>query len=626
LKREARREAGLLLAACLLTYANGLSGAFTYDDKAVVRDNLLIRSPGSVPQLFRTSYFGWPRGVGANYRPVLMLSYAAQWWIDSGRVEAYHAVNVLLHASVTLAFWLLLRRLRVGGAAAFAGALVFAVHPLHVEAVTSVVGRGETLAAVFVSGYLLLGLAAVRGPRRFLPLAGALVCYALGSLTKESAVVAPALAFLTLLAAEAGALRARIRLAFSQGLWLYVGSAAVLFGILALRREVLGTALSGGAGIYELENPLAPLPLLPRVWNAALVLVRYAGRIAFPLELTADESAWSLPMATGRSPLALLGVGLFAAGAILALARFSRKPPVAYGLLFFGLAFLPASNLLFPIGTIFAERLAYLPSAGLCLVLGLAIAGAGDLPDLPRRRGILLAAVALAFAARAAVRNPVWRCDDVLFANSIRSSPQSAKAWYNDALIAVDRGDPKRGLEHARRATEIYANYWDAFAVKGHAERDLKLFAASEASYRRAVELNDTYENGWYGLGMTREASGDLPGAEDAFASGLDEVETSFPLAYNLARIRTALGSAAAEEDWKRAVGLSPGSVAARLSYAGWLSGRGRESDARRQWREALRREPSNLEALKGLAESDARLGFSLGERLARAKIARLSG
>lgn len=626
MKREVSLQAGLLVAACLLTYANSLSGAFTYDDKAVVRDNPLIRSPASVAQLFRTSYFGWPRGVGVNYRPILMLSYAAEWWIHGGRVEAYHAANVLLHAAVTLAFWLLLRKLRVGGAAAFSGALLFAVHPVHVEAVTSVVGRGETLAALFVAGYLLLGLAAALGPRRFLCVAGALVCYVLGSLTKESAVVAPALAFLTLLVAGEGTLSVRIRFAFSRGLWLYAGSAAVLFGVLAVRRDVLGTALSGGGGIYELENPLAPLPVLPRVWNAALILVRYTGRIAFPLELTADESAWSLPLVGGRSPLALLGVGLLATAAILALARFSRKTPAAFGLLFFGVAFLPASNLLFPIGTLFAERLAYLPSAGLCLVLGLAISGSADLPNLARRRGIALAAVALAFAARAAVRNTVWRSDDALFANSIRTSPRSAKAWYNDALIAVDEGDPKRGRDHARRATEIYANYWDAFAVKGRAERNLELFAESEASYRKAVELNDTYENGWYGLGMTREARGDLPGAEDAFASGLDEVETSFPLAYHVARIRTALGAATLEEDWKRAVGLSPGSVAARLGYAGWLSAQGREADARKQWREALRREPANLEAWKGLAESNARLGFSLGELLARAKIARLSG
>src|SRR5262249_47819512 len=148
---------------CLLTYANALSGAFTYDDKAVVRDNPLIRSPSSVAQLFRTTYFGWPRGVGVNYRPILMLSYAVQWWLHGSRAEAYHAVNVLFHTAATLGFWLLLRRLRVGGPAAFAGALVFAVHPVHVEAVTSVVGRGETLAALFVEGYLMLGLAAARG-------------------------------------------------------------------------------------------------------------------------------------------------------------------------------------------------------------------------------------------------------------------------------------------------------------------------------------------------------------------------------------------------------------------------------------------------------------------------------
>jgi protein O-mannosyl-transferase len=626
LKREGRLQAGLLLAACLLTYANALSGAFTYDDKAVVRDNLLIRSPGSAAQLFRTSYFGWPRGVGANYRPVLMLSYAAQWWVHGNRVEVYHAVNVLLHAAVTLAFWLLLRQLRIGDAAAFAGALLFAVHPVHVEAVTSVVGRGETLAALFVLGFLLLGLAAARGRRRLLLLAGAFGCYVLGTLTKESAVVAPALGFLTLLAAGEGKLRARIRFAFSRGLWLYVGSAAALLAVLALRRAVLGTALSGVGGIYELENPLAPLPLLPRAWNAALILVRYAGRIAFPLELTADESAWSLPLAMGRSPLALLGVGLLASAAVLALVSFSRRPPAGFGLLLYVLAFLPASNLLFPIGTVFAERLAYLPSAGLCLVLGLAIAGAADQRELSRRRRVALAVIAVLFGARAAVRNTIWRSDDALFANSIRTSPRSAKAWYNDALNAVDRDDPRRGLDHARRAIEIYPNYWDALAVKGRAERDLKFFAESEASYQKAVELNDTYENGWYGLGMTREAAGDLAGAEDAFASGLDEVETSFPLAYHLARIRTALGSETVEQDWNRALGLFPGSVAARLGYAGWLSARGREADARRQWREALRRAPANLEALKGLADSNARLGFSLGERLARAKIARLSG
>src|SRR5262249_43960143 len=61
----------LLVLACIVTYANGIGGDFTYDDKAIVRDNARIRSPSKVSEILRTQYFGGPRGTGANYRPVL---------------------------------------------------------------------------------------------------------------------------------------------------------------------------------------------------------------------------------------------------------------------------------------------------------------------------------------------------------------------------------------------------------------------------------------------------------------------------------------------------------------------------------------------------------------------------
>ena len=101
-KRDKWQWAAVLIAACILTYANGLGGDFTYDDKAIVRDNPRIRSPGNVSQIFTTSYFGGPRGPGTVYRPVLLLSYAVQWWIHGRQAVAFHAVNVLLHAGATL--------------------------------------------------------------------------------------------------------------------------------------------------------------------------------------------------------------------------------------------------------------------------------------------------------------------------------------------------------------------------------------------------------------------------------------------------------------------------------------------------------------------------------------------
>ena len=131
--------------------------------------------PRTLDEIFTTQYFGGERGTGTAYRPVLLLSYAVQWWIHGGEPAAFHAVNVLLHGAATLLLARLLLTLGIAPPAALASALLFAVHPIHVEAVTSIVGRGETQAAALVLGYLLLGLrfADRRGQAVALVVAGA---------------------------------------------------------------------------------------------------------------------------------------------------------------------------------------------------------------------------------------------------------------------------------------------------------------------------------------------------------------------------------------------------------------------------------------------------------------------
>src|SRR5512141_3254815 len=151
-------RAALLIVACVVCYANGLTGDFTYDDKAIIRDNLRLRAPAGLVSIFTTSYFGSPRGQGTGYRPILLVSYAIQWWLHGGAAFGFHVVNVALHVIVTLLLARLLAQLGVPDAVGFGAALLFAVHPIHVEAITSLVGRGETLAAAFVLGVLLLAL------------------------------------------------------------------------------------------------------------------------------------------------------------------------------------------------------------------------------------------------------------------------------------------------------------------------------------------------------------------------------------------------------------------------------------------------------------------------------------
>src|SRR6266542_3002413 len=567
-KRDKWQWAAVLIAACILTYANGLGGGFTYDDKAIVRDNPRIRSPGNVPQIFATSYFGGPRGAGTGYRPVLLLSYAVQWWIHGRQAVAFHAVNVLLHAGATLLLAALFLRIATPPAAALAGTLLFAVAPIHVEAVTSLVGRGEVLAAVFTLLYLHLALRhfrlssfalrasedrspaaappslfGLRRTRRLPALLAALLCYALAVLTKESGSSAPALALLLFVFVEEGGLRERLGRAFVRGFPVFCGSGAALAGIFLLRRWVLGGFIkSPGTGIFEVENALFPLDPLPRAVNACVILFRYLGRTVFPLHLSADESAWSIEVVSGKSPLAVGAVLLLAGITAVALWRLSSRSPLALRFLFFCLAFLPASNLLFPIGTIFAERLAYLPSGGLYLAAGALIAGsAASLPALTPRRSRLLAVAVLLLGARTIVRNSVWWSDEGLFLNLVRTAPESAKAHYDIAYIWADERQYSRARDQYEQATEIYEDYWDAWAGKGRVEKEMGLLSDAEDSYESAIEANPRYENGYFGLGQVREARGDPAGAEEIYRKGLARKKESLPLAYRLAVVRSRL-------------------------------------------------------------------------------------
>ena len=462
-------------------------------------------------------------------------------------------------------------------AAAFAAALLFAAHPIHAEAVASLVGRGETLAALFALLYLLAALRLRETPRRpAFVLAVALLLYALALLTKESAAAAPALAFLCDFRLAQGGTLASLREALRRGRALYAGSALVLAGSFALRAWVLGGWLrSGRSSIFEVENPLAHLPAIARVGNASLILLRYLGRILFPLRLSADESAWSIRPVPAASVLAIGAVLLLAAVAALALAR--PRSTAGFGVLFFGIALLPGSNLLFAIGTIFAERLAYLPSAGICLIAAAALAGtAGSLAELSRARQAVLAGILLLLAVRTVVRNTVWESDVSLFENSAAVAPQSAKNHYNLGYIRAENARFREGLEAYRRATEIYPNYWDAWTGRARCERELGMLAEAKRSCERSLEALPTFENGFFCLGLVAEAQGKDREAVEAYRRGLVKNPASLPLAFRAATVESQLGDPQAGDSWRRALKVHPASLSARFGYAKWLRAAGR--------------------------------------------------
>ena len=614
-----RRGAVLLLAAaCALPFANGLASDFTYDDKAIVRDNPRIRSPETLGQLSETSYVGGPRGSGTAYRPVLLTSFAVEWWIHGGRAVAFRAVNLALHLAATLMIWALFRRIHAGEAVALGGALLFAAHPLHVEAVTSLVGRAELLAAVLTLVFVHLGLRRREaGRRRRLPLLLAALAYLLALLSKESAATAPALAFLCFWRRAEGGPARRTRAALVENIPLWGASAAALVAYFGLRAWVLeGVLKAPGAGVFEVENPLAPLPALARAGNAAAILFRYVGRFLLPLRLSADESAWAIRPAPALSFLALGAGVLLLVATVAAIARPASL--AAFGFLWFVVAMLPGSNLLFATGTIFAERLTYLPSAGLCVALASVLLPSAALAT-PARTTVLAAAVVL-LSARTAVRNLAWWSDEALFENSAAVSPESAKNQYNLGYIRAERLRYHKGRAAYARAVAIYPRYWDAWAGEGKCERELGRLADARRSYERSLEALPTYENGFFGLGLVEEDSGRLAEALATYRRGLAKNPKSLPLAFRAATVASEMRDPAAEFLWKDALAGHPKSLPARFGYARWLAAEGRVAESRRELRRILSAAPYDAPALRFLADIQARDGRTLSAALALEK------
>ena len=401
---------GLLVAVVALAYGNSLANDFTLDDiQLSVVNNPQVTHP-SLRALFTPTKF-------TNvFRPVTFSTFALDWKIGHGFAPGFHVVNLVLHAIVTLLLYMLLQRLfqgsRQANPLALAAALLFAAHPIHTEAVASISGRAELLAAGFLIAAWLLHLEDREVP--------ALICFALALLSKESAVV-----FLPLIIIGDYA-NSNWKSAFR-----YLRTASITLLYLAVLWKVRGNQLGAGR-VPLLDNPLVGLSAGPRILNALRVAWKYIGLQLYPATLSCDYSYNQIPLYSWRHTLPAVLATVAAVGGWIWAVRKRRPGLVLAGGIYMA-GFAVTSNILMPIGTIMGERLAYLPSAGFCLLVALAWNWLRE-----RQRTIafgVLAILIVLLGVRTLVRNRDWKNNETLHFAQVRNAPGSAKTHQNIALV-----------------------------------------------------------------------------------------------------------------------------------------------------------------------------------------------
>jgi tetratricopeptide (TPR) repeat protein len=625
-ERRATLALGVLVAAlAAVVYLNSLPNDFVVDDRPVIVDNAFLRRPDGLRKIFTTdvwAFFG--QEGGSNYYRPLMHSASYVGWRLFGRQPAgYRALNILLHAAISLLLFLLLRRLgewrspsgslrqpapserHCHSRRAIAGfaALLFAVHPIHVEAVAWVSALPELQCSLFfLLGFLLYlhGGAAVRG--RWLAAAGVAACVLLGLLSKESGIVLPVmLAIYELFRRVQGP---RFKVQGRLAAWLGIGVALAAY--LLLRWNALGRLLPRPAG--------PPLPLGRVLAGWCALLYEYTVRVFLPLTFRPFHQ---LPYASGLfGGKAIAGLVIVLGLAALAAWLWRRGRIECLGVVLFFVALapsFPASH--YAHALVLGERYLYLASAGFCWLLaaGLEAASQADFGRRLRRLGVRLDAVFLLLVVLCAIRtvtfNRAWR-DEVAFYEGILKTEGDAPRIRPLLVEAfIRRGRPDRALDHALSIVRMNPDdpsahnslgfvYWalgEPEKAIGEYQQALKLarrrgqgaFAAralnnlaviySQAgrmdeaiqAYEEAVQLDPGFTDAHANLGAALFTVGRLEAAEQELRTALRMNPAAADAWVHLGMVLVARRDLpAARQALGRALALDPASERARSALA----------------------------------------------------------
>lgn len=553
------RTAGVLVGAVAgLIYLNALGNGFAYDDLHIVRDNAAIQSWATLPGALVVPY--WPGDYGTElglWRPVSTAFYGIQHILSGGSTVVFHAVNVLAHVGVSLLVLALLRLL-LSAPAAFAGALVFAVHPVHTEAVANVVGFSELISTAAIVAALIVHIRG--GPRsswRTALLVG--VLYAIGFGSKESAVTLPGLVLLV----DA----ARSRLGFGElprylaDRWrVYVVMFVVSMLLLWGRFQVLGSIAApfaplGGDMLYE----------IPRIWTLGEVWVHYVRLWVFPLDLSSDYSPGVIPISIGWRIDNALGIGL--ALLFLGLALYAWRRPsleagrdtskaAAFGGVWFLIAISPISNTVFLSGVLLAERTLYLPSVGLAAATGWLVVRIAQ--DRRKVAWIGLTVAVLASSVRVWTRNPTWYDNATMLTVLIRDYPQSGRSQWVLGDVLVLRGRVSEGLRSYRAAISLLGTHYQLVTEISKRLMDEEHYRAAEVLLRFAADDSPQYPLAHGLLALIRAEHGDAEAAEALARTSL-ELEDQDPTRHHLLAWALASQGRMEEAAEARARGLEQG-------------------------------------------------------------------
>ena len=564
----------LLLVVVFAVYVQVRTYSFvSFDDPIYVTENPQVRAGltwDGVAQAFATFR-------DSNWFPLTWLSHMLDYQLfglDSGW---HHLTNVCLHALSTVLLFAVLQRMTAARWRSALVAVVFALHPLHVESVAWVAERKDVLSALFWMLTLWAYAAYTSHPGRVRYIL-ALFMFCLGLMAKPMLVTLP----VVLILLDLWPLRRGFRML--EKLPFFAASlASSIIAYVAHQR---------GGAVATLEV----VPLATRVENGAVSYAVYILKTLWPKRLAVF---YPYPLQSLVMPAIFAAIALVAT-TVLTIRTFRQRPYLAVGWLWYIVTLLPVIGLIQTGSQARADRYTYIPMIGLTIALVWGLSEA--LKPWPRIQVALAASVVAACFTLTWFQVQTWRDDISLYQHAISVVPDNYLARFNLAAVLEAQGRTDDAVALLREAVRVRPYYVPAraelgqlLAVQGHSDEAL-------GELQTAVKLRPDDALARFRLGSVLGSLGRAPEAEEEFAQAIrlqpDNADAHYNLALALAqqdRMQEAT------QEFGATVRLRPDDADAHFNLGIALARLGRIDDAITQFSEALRVRPDFTAARRSL-------------------------
>jgi len=487
----------MVFVTALLVYANTLLNDFIWDDEYLILHNPQIKSFTHLGNVFRT-YVGYGSGnINNFYRPLQEISNMCDYALWGEEPPGFHLTNIMLHAVVSVLVFMFLLNVAKDMITAAVAALLYAVHPVHTEAVAYIAGRADPLYAIFMLASLILFARYAAGGGKTARLyVLSLAAFILSLLSKEMAVITPVLVFSYVFFF----IRGETTTAEYRGMkWKCMPYFVVAAGYGLARLTVLNfTDPVRTARIY------AAIPVHLRLITFLRSIGVYLRLIAVPVDLHMERI---IPVSRSVLEVSSAMAIVMAAGLCWGVwFTYRRNRLVSFAIAWFLICLMPLSNIV-PINSFIAEHWLYMASVGPFLLAGMGAAWTGR-RLLSAGRGYRLAfflavgACLSIYAGMTVMRNGYWRDEITFYNDMLKYNPGKARIHLNLGNTYYENGDIDKAIDEYKKALSINrdsfvacGNIGSAYLFKGDVDE-------AEKYLTRAISMEDNYPVGHYNLGI----------------------------------------------------------------------------------------------------------------------------